>query len=71
MNVKMSRISPCLSVGLQVERLLREYLDISAVPGRYFFELLAFFASDPRERTRLIDLASAEMQVGSLTTIVC
>ena len=47
----------------QVRVLLSEYLDISAVPRRYFFELLSFFASEPRERDRLKELIKPEMQV--------
>jgi sulfite reductase alpha subunit-like flavoprotein len=42
--------------------VLTEYLDIQAVPRRYFFELLASFATDLREAERLRELCSAEGQ---------
>lgn len=43
-----------------VREVLEQYLDIRAVPRRYFFELLSTFAADPREADRLRELASAE-----------
>lgn len=49
-------------VARTVQAVLAEYLDIQAVPRRYFFELLSTFASDPREAERLRELNSAEGQ---------
>eukprot|EP00041_Stephanoeca_diplocostata_P038621 m.1534404 g.1534404 ORF g.1534404 m.1534404 type:complete len:675 (-) comp25243_c0_seq43:5814-7838(-) len=42
--------------------VLTHYLDIAAVPRRYFFEVLAHFATVPREAERLQELSSAAGQ---------
>ncbi|TRY74302.1 hypothetical protein DNTS_002940 [Danionella cerebrum] len=45
-----------------VRFLLEEFLDISAVPRRSFFELLATFATDELEREKLLEFSSAQGQ---------
>ncbi|XP_024858598.1 NADPH-dependent diflavin oxidoreductase 1 isoform X2 [Kryptolebias marmoratus] len=42
-----------------VRRLLRQHLDIAAVPRRSFFELLATLASNELERDKLVEFSSA------------
>eukprot|EP00038_Savillea_parva_P027602 m.60508 g.60508 ORF g.60508 m.60508 type:complete len:636 (+) comp7959_c0_seq1:250-2157(+) len=49
-------------ISRTVRDVLTQYLDIQAVPRRYFFELLASFATDLREAERLRELCSAEGQ---------
>ena len=46
-----------------VHHLVTHYLDINAIPRRYFFELLAFFAQDELQRDKFREFASAEGQV--------
>ena len=56
-----------LKDGQPVRRTIRDvlktYLDIDAVPRRYFFELLSHFSPDPREAERLRELCSTQGQV--------
>eukprot|EP00794_Sanderia_malayensis_P015807 gene15807-17400_t len=42
--------------------LCKKYLDIQAVPKRYFFELLSFFTPSDMEKERLLEFSSAEGQ---------
>lgn len=42
-----------------VRFLVEQFLDISAVPRRSFFELLATFATDELEREKLLEFSSA------------
>ena len=52
----------CLKIGiLKVRLLLSEYLDITAVPNRYFFQVLAHFATNPLEAERLKEFASNQV----------
>ena len=48
---------------MTVRTLLTWHLDLLGVPRRSFFELLAPFATEPRERDRLLELASTAGQV--------
>ncbi|KAF7217658.1 NADPH-dependent diflavin oxidoreductase 1 [Nothobranchius furzeri] len=45
-----------------VHHLVERYLDIAAVPRRSFFELLSTFATDERERDKLMEFSSAAGQ---------
>ena len=47
-----------------LRHLATRYLDISSVPHRSFFELLAHFPSSEREKERLLEFSSTEGQVG-------
>lgn len=38
------------------------YLDIAAVPRRYFFELLSHFATDLREADRLLEFSTPTVE---------
>eukprot|EP00053_Salpingoeca_punica_P017154 m.164227 g.164227 ORF g.164227 m.164227 type:complete len:343 (-) comp17130_c0_seq2:233-1261(-) len=49
-------------VSLTVRSVLQNYLNISSVPRRYFFQLLSVFAPEPREAERLAEFASAAGQ---------
>lgn len=42
--------------------MLSQHLDVTAVPRRYFFELLSHFASNVQERDRLRDFCAPELQ---------
>ena len=46
-----------------IRDVLKAYLDIEAVPRRYFFEVLSHFSPDPREVERLRELWSTQGQV--------
>lgn len=52
--------------GNPVPRTLFEvctkYLDIAAVPRRYFFELLSHFATDLREADRLLEFSTPTVE---------
>ena len=41
---------------------VKKYLDIMAVPKRYFFELLSFFTSNQEEKEKFLEFASAKGQ---------
>ncbi|XP_065193377.1 NADPH-dependent diflavin oxidoreductase 1-like isoform X2 [Sycon ciliatum] len=45
-----------------LETAALKYFDFQAIPSRYFFKLLSFFATVPLERERLEEFASAEGQ---------
>lgn len=45
-----------------IRDVLKAYLDIEAVPRRYFFEVLSHFSPDPREVERLRELWSTQGQ---------
>ncbi|XP_072015905.1 NADPH-dependent diflavin oxidoreductase 1-like [Amphiura filiformis] len=45
-----------------MHHLATHYLDINAIPRRYFFELFAFFAQDELQRDKFREFASAEGQ---------
>ena len=51
-----------------LHHLATHYLDISSVPRRSFFDLLAQFASSEREKERLLEFSSTEGQVGVPTS---
>ncbi|XP_045611937.1 NADPH-dependent diflavin oxidoreductase 1 isoform X1 [Procambarus clarkii] len=45
-----------------IRECVLRYLDIQAIPKRYFFELLSFFTKDETEREKFKEFASAEGQ---------
>lgn len=45
-----------------VRHLVESFLDVSAVPRRSFFELLATFATNELEREKLTEFSSAQGQ---------
>uniref|UniRef100_A0A8C3X116 NADPH-dependent diflavin oxidoreductase 1 n=1 Tax=Catagonus wagneri TaxID=51154 RepID=A0A8C3X116_9CETA len=56
---------PCperLPQPCSVRHLVSRYLDISSVPRRSFFELLAYLSPHEREREKLLELSSAQGQ---------
>lgn len=64
-------MSPPLSVAAvparlpqpcSVRFLVEQFLDISAVPRRSFFEVLATFATNEMEREKLVEFSSAQGQ---------
>lgn len=48
--------------GSSVKDWVKRYFDIQAVPRRYFFEILHYFASDELEREKLLEFLSVEGQ---------
>uniref|UniRef100_A0AAY5L430 NADPH-dependent diflavin oxidoreductase 1 n=1 Tax=Esox lucius TaxID=8010 RepID=A0AAY5L430_ESOLU len=57
-----SSIPARLAQPCTVRCLAETFLDIAAVPRRSFFELLATFATDEREREKLAEFSSAQGQ---------
>ncbi|EGD77066.1 NADPH dependent diflavin oxidoreductase 1 [Salpingoeca rosetta] len=53
---------PALPDRLSFRDLLTHYLDIQAVPKRYFFEILASFAADEMQSEKLREFTAAEGQ---------
>jgi len=61
---------PCLPKPCTVKYLVTNYLDISCVPRRSFFEMLLYFAEDEREKEKLQDFTSSEGQVSILESVI-
>ncbi|XP_056360989.1 NADPH-dependent diflavin oxidoreductase 1 [Oenanthe melanoleuca] len=55
-------LPPLLPQPCTIQYLVTHYLDISCVPRRSFFELLAFFSPDELEREKLQEFSSAQGQ---------
>lgn len=55
-------LPPLLPQPCTIQHLVTHYLDISCVPRRSFFELLAFFSTDELEREKLQEFSSAQGQ---------
>ncbi|XP_005055399.1 PREDICTED: NADPH-dependent diflavin oxidoreductase 1 [Ficedula albicollis] len=55
-------LPPLLPQPCTIQYLVTHYLDISCVPRRSFFELLAFFSTDELEREKLQEFSSAQGQ---------
>jgi len=53
---------PHFNTPITLRNLLLWHYDIFGIPGRYFFELLSFFASDSAEKEKLLYFASREGQ---------
>ncbi|KAK3868276.1 hypothetical protein Pcinc_026317 [Petrolisthes cinctipes] len=45
-----------------VRECVKNYLDIQAIPQRYFFELLSYFTKDETEREKFLEISSSEGQ---------
>jgi len=54
---------PLLPPRLTVLELFRVYLDVFGTPGRYFFEVLSHFATDPMQKEKLKEFNSPEGQL--------
>ncbi|NWR48887.1 NDOR1 oxidoreductase, partial [Regulus satrapa] len=55
-------LPPLLPQPCTIQYLVTHYLDISCVPRRSFFELLAYFSTDELEREKLQEFSSAQGQ---------
>lgn len=55
-------LPPLLPQPCTIQYLVTHYLDISCVPRRSFFELLAFFSTNELEREKLQEFSSAQGQ---------
>lgn len=55
-------LPPLLPQPCSIQYLVTHYLDISCVPRRSFFELLAYFSTNELEREKLQEFSSAQGQ---------
>lgn len=55
-------LPPLLPQPCTIQYLVTHYLDISCVPRRSFFELLAYFSTNELEREKLQEFSSAQGQ---------
>lgn len=70
-TVTISPPHPYLPSIVTIDEIFSKYLDLNAVPSRFFFKQAAHFCSDPEEKEKMLEMASSAPDNAASYTTYC